>query len=110
LDLRRHFPQALAGVLQSSGEGLDDPGAELALLRRDGGGLGAASRVQARAKTRSPACSGDAIRTAADEEPIFEVHGGLSVEDVTPSSRRAVAVILDRQLQVEARLRRLGPA
>ncbi len=50
---------------------------------------------------------GDPIRTEADEAQIFAVYGGLSVDDVTPATRRAVAVILDRQLQLEARLQQL---
>lgn len=53
---------------------------------------------------------GDPIRTEADEERVFEVHGGLRPEDVTASARHAVAVICDRQLQIEARLRRLEEA
>jgi len=53
---------------------------------------------------------GDPIRTAADEERIFEVHGGLSPEDVTLATRHAVAVILDRQMQLEARLAELERA
>ena len=50
---------------------------------------------------------GDPIRTAADEEQVFATHGGLMPEDVTSSGRRAVAVILDRQLQLEERVRML---
>lgn len=50
---------------------------------------------------------GDPIRTAADEALVFAAHGGLEVDDVSPSIRRTVAVILDRQLQLEARIRQL---
>lgn len=50
---------------------------------------------------------GDPIRTAADEERVFGVHGGLSPEDVSSTIRHAVAVIFDRQLQLEARLSEL---
>ena len=53
---------------------------------------------------------GDPIRTAADEERVFATHGVLEPGAVNASARRAVAVILDRQLQIEARLRSLEEA
>jgi hypothetical protein len=50
---------------------------------------------------------GDPIRTSADEERVFAAHRGLKAQEVPPSTRRALAVILDRQMQLEARVGRL---
>lgn len=47
---------------------------------------------------------GDPIRTAADVELVFAAHGVLEPGDVSASMRRTVAVILDRQLQLEERI------